>query len=71
MKAGSKMSEGEKQVRYGNVVATFQSESNPAKSYEVRQLPNHSPTCQCRGFCIHGHCWHTDSVISHQQKKAA
>jgi hypothetical protein len=66
-----KMTESEKIARYGNVVATFASESNPDRKYEVRQLVGCSPTCQCRGFIFKGHCWHTDSVKAHQQKKAA
>jgi len=56
------MTETEKFDRYGPIVKTFKSSSNPKKSYEVRRKKGQEPTCNCRGWATHKKCWHCDDV---------
>ena len=44
------LSEDEKLNRYGPIVGTFRSKSNPDKVYEVRQKPGEEPSCNCPGW---------------------
>ena len=57
------MTEADKFKKFGPVVKTFKSSSNPNKSYEVRRLKGQDPTCNCLGWANRRKCKHTDDVI--------
>lgn len=57
------MTETEKFKKYGPIVKTFKSKSNPNRDpYEVRRIKGQDPTCNCRGWATHRKCVHTDEV---------
>ena len=59
------MTESDKFKKYGPVVKTFKSSSNPNKSYEVRQLKGQDPTCNCPGWANRKTCKHVIEVGKH------
>ena len=59
------MTESDKFKKYGPVVKTFKSSSNPNKSYEVRQLKGQDPTCNCPGWANRKTCKHVLEVGKH------
>lgn len=56
------MSEADKLKKYGAVVKTFKSSSNPNKTYEVRRLKGEEPTCNCPGWANRKTCKHVEEV---------
>ena len=58
------MTEDKKLEKYGPVVGTFRSKSNPDEVYEVRQKDNQEPTCNCPGWARSGRreCRHTKAL---------
>lgn len=65
------MTESDKFKKFGPVVKTFKSSSNPNKSYEVRQLKDQDPTCNCPGWANRRTCKHTDAVKHNPAAAAA
>jgi hypothetical protein len=56
------MTEDEKLKKYGPLVKTFKSSSNPNKTYEVRQLKGQEPSCNCKGWANRKTCKHVIEV---------
>ena len=67
--ADALMTESDKFKKYGAVVKTYKSSSNPNKTYEVRRVKGQPPTCNCPGWANRRTCKHTEDVI--KQKIAA
>lgn len=65
------MTESDKFKKYGPIVKTFKSSSNPNKTYEVRQLKGEKPTCNCPGWANRRSCKHTLEVEKHHPPIAA
>ena len=61
---GRKMTDGEKDARWGPVVGTFDSSSDPGKRYEVRRKAKDMYSCQCKGWVYHRHCKHCDMAAA-------
>ncbi len=57
---GRKMTPEEKDNRWGPVVGSFDSSSDPSKKYEVRRRAKNQYSCQCNGWVFHKHCKHCD-----------
>jgi hypothetical protein len=56
------MTESDKLRKFGPLVKTFKSSSNPNKTYEVRQLKGQDPTCNCPGWANRRTCKHIEEV---------
>ena len=56
------MTESDKLKKYGPVVKTFPSSSNPNKTYEVRKQKGEEPTCNCPGWANRRTCKHLDAI---------
>jgi len=56
------MTETDKFKKYGPIVKTFKSSSNPNKTYEVRRLKGQDPTCNCPGWANRKTCKHVVDV---------
>lgn len=59
-----KMTNEEKDRKYGPVVERFESSSKAGKFYEVRQSPEGGFTCNCPGWANRKTCKHVKAVRS-------
>ena len=60
--ADALMTEPDKLKKYGPVINTFKSKSNPNKTYEVRKQKGEDPTCNCPAWANRRTCRHVDEV---------
>lgn len=66
---GKKMTDEEKDSRWGPVVGTHESESQPGKKYEVRRKGPNQYSCQCKGWIFHHKCKHCEAEAKKKGEK--